>query len=307
MRVDPYYVTNLVSALDQTQGNQQQLSQELSTGLSVNSLSQNPTTAGENVRLLNQIQSDDSFTQSSSLVQGQLQVADSALGSVVSELTSAISLATSGNNGTLNKSDLQSISNQIAGIRSEVLSLANTSYQGNYIFGGANVSSAPFTLSNATTPATVTYNGDSNVNTLTTPTGQTIALNLPGNQIFLGGQNATGSASTNSVFDALNNLVADFANGNPANVATTDTESLNTALNYLSQQRVTLDNSLTQLTDASNAVTSQQTQLTAAQTNLMQADLPTVSSQLALAQTQQTALINVIAQLGTGSLFDKLQ
>ena len=34
--------------------------------------------------LLNQIQQDDSFTQSSSLVTGQLQVADSALGSVVS-------------------------------------------------------------------------------------------------------------------------------------------------------------------------------------------------------------------------------
>ena len=45
--------------------------------------------AGENVLLLNQIQQDDSFTQSSSLVTGQLQVADSALGSVVSELTQA--------------------------------------------------------------------------------------------------------------------------------------------------------------------------------------------------------------------------
>jgi flagellar hook-associated protein 3 FlgL len=306
MRVDPYYVTNLVSALDQTQANQQQLSQELSTGVSVNSLSQNPSAAGENVRLLNQIQSDVSFTQSSNLVQGQLQVADSALGSVVSELTSAISLATSGNNGTLNQSDLQSISNQISGVRSEVLSLANTSYMGNYIFGGANASSTPFTLSNAATPATVTYNGDSTVNFLTTPTGQSIALNVPGNQIFLGGQTATGSATANSVFDALNNLVANFASGDSAAVTTTNTEALNTALSFVSQQRVTLDNSITQLSDASNAVTDQQTQLTAAQTNLMQADLPTVSSQLALAQTQQTALINIISQLGTGSLFDKL-
>lgn len=306
MRVDPYYVTNLVSALDQTQGNQQLLSEELSSGVSVNSLSDNPSAAGENVRLLNQIQSDVSFTQSSNLVQGQLQVADSALGSVVSELTSAISLATSGDNGTLNKSDMSSISNQLSGIRSEVLSLANTSYMGNYIFGGASVSSTPFTLSNATTPATVTYNGDSTVNSLTTPAGQSIALNVPGNQIFLGGQNATGSASTSSVFDALNNLVADFASGDPTAVTTTDTEALNTALNFVSQQRVTLDNSITQLSDASNAVTDQQTQLTSAQTNLMQADLPTISSQLALAQTQQTALINVISQLGTGSLFDKL-
>ena len=79
----------------------------------INSLSQDPVSAGENVLLLNQIQQDDSFTQSSSLVSGKLQVADSALGSVVSQLTQAISLATSANNGTMNPSNVKSIANQI--------------------------------------------------------------------------------------------------------------------------------------------------------------------------------------------------
>lgn len=306
MRVDPFYVTNLVSALDSAQANQQQLSNEVATGVSINQLSDNPAGAGENVRLLDQLQTDDSFTQSSSLVTGQLQVADSALGSAVSSLTSAISIATGGNNDTLNASDKQAIANQLVGIRSELLSLANTSYQGNYIFGGANVSSTPFTLSTTTSPATVTYNGDSSVNSLTTPGGQSISLNLPGNQIFLGGQNSTGSANTNSVFDALNNLIVNFSSNVSAAVTATDTEALNTALNYVSQQRVTLDNSITQLSSATDLATSQATQLTSAQTSLMQADLPTVSSHLALAQTQQTALINIIAQLGSGSLFDKL-
>ncbi len=306
MLVNPYYVFNLVSALDNAQGTQQQLSNEVATGVSINQLSDNPAGAGENVRLLNQLQADDSFTQSSSLVSGQLQVADSALGSAVSEITSALSLATGGNNDTLNASDKQSIANQLEGIRGELLSLANTSYQGVYLFGGANVSTAPFTLSTSTSPASVAYHGDSTVNSLTTPSGQSIALNLPGNQIFLGGANATGTATSNSVFDALNNLIADFSNNNSAGVTTTDTESLNTALNYLSQQRVTLDNSISQLNSATDLASSQATQLTAAQTSLMQADLPTVSSHLALAETQQTALINIISQLGSGSLFDKL-
>lgn len=306
MLVNPYYVFNLVSALDNAQGTQQQLSNEVATGVSINQLSDNPAGAGENVRLLNQLQADDSFTQSSSLVSGQLQVADSALGSAVSEITSALSLATGGNNDTLNASDKLSIANQLEGIRGELLSLANTSYQGVYLFGGANVSTAPLTLSTASSPASVTYHGDSTVNSLITPSGQAIALNLPGNQIFLGGAAATGSASSNSVFDALNNLIADFSNNNSAAVTTTDTESLNTALNYLSQQRVTLDNSISQLSNATDLSSSQATQLTAAQTSLMQADLPTVSSHLALTETQQTALIDIISQLGTGSLFDKL-
>jgi flagellar hook-associated protein 3 FlgL len=137
MRVDPNYVTNLAGALDQAQANEQQLTSELSSGVSITSLSQNPVASSENVLLLNQIQQDDSFTQSSSLVTGQLQVADSALGSVVTELTSAISAATSANNGTMNSSDIKSVSSQLSGILYEVQGLANTSYQGQYIFAGA--------------------------------------------------------------------------------------------------------------------------------------------------------------------------
>ena len=121
-------------------------------------------------------------------------------------------------------------------------------------------------------------------------------------QIFLG-------AGANSVFGALNSLVADYSSGTVNTTqAVNDTTALGTALNYVSQQRVTIDNSMTQLTAASDAVTNVQTQLTTAQTDLMQADIPTVSTQLSLAETQQTALEDVIAQLNSTSndLFSKL-
>jgi len=303
MRVDPFYVSNLVSALDQTQTSEQQLSSELSSGVSITSLGLNPVGAGENVLLLNQIQQDDSFTQSSNLVTGQLQVADSALGSVVSELTQAISLATSANNGTMNASDLQSVGNQIAGILGEVQSLANTSYEGQYIFAGGQTLTAPFSTSTGTSPEVTSYNGNEDVNLLELPNGQQIQLNVPGDRIFLG-------SGSNSVFGALNALVADYSGGS-ANTeqAVQDTGALNTALNYVSQQRVTIDNSITQLSAASTAVSNEQTQLTAAQTGLMQADLPTISTQLSQAETQQTALEDVIAQLesASNSLFSKMQ
>jgi flagellar hook-associated protein 3 FlgL len=302
MRVDPFYVTNLVGSLDQAQASVQQLTSELSSGVSVTSLSQNPVASGENVLLLNQIQQDDSFTTSSSLVTGQLQVADSALGSVVTQLTSAISLATSANNGTMNSSNVKSVSTQISGILDEVESLANTSYQGQYIFAGGQISTAPFSTSTGTSPAVTTYNGDQDVNYLETPSGQKIQLNVSGSQIFMG----TGS---NSVFGALHSLVADYSSGTVDTAqAVSDTEALSAALNNVSQQRVTIDNSITQVTAASDAVTNVETQLTTAQTNLMQADIPTVSTQLSLSETQQTALEDVIAQLNSSSndLFSKL-
>lgn len=114
------------------------------------------------------------------------------------------------------------------------------------------------------------------------------------------------SANMANVIGTLNSLVADYAAGN-AGSGVADTAALNTALNFVSQQRVTIDNSITRLNDASGAASEEATQLTAVQTNLVQADIPAVSTQLSLTKSQQAALINVIAALGQGSLFDKLQ
>src|SRR5579871_5074226 len=202
MRVDPFYISNMVGSLGEVQVRQQQLSQELSSGVSMNALSDNPVSAGQNVVLLDQIQRDDSFTTTTDAVTGRLQVADSALGSVVEKLTQAISLATSANSGTMNSSSIKSVSSQIAGLLSEVESLANSDYQGQYIFAGGQTGSVPF----STAAGVTSYSGDSDVNYLQLPSGQKIQLNVPGDQIFLG-------AGESSVFGTLNNLVSDYASG----------------------------------------------------------------------------------------------
>jgi flagellar hook-associated protein 3 FlgL len=298
MRVDPLFVPDLVTSLDDVSASEQTYSEELSSGSRVSQLSDDPAAAADNVVLVAQIAQDDTFTQTAATTESRLQVGDSALGSVVSQLTSAISLATEANNGTLSSSNISGISNQLEGIRDEVLSLANTSYLGTYLFSGSQGATAPFSLNNAVTPAVVTYNGDALTTSIKTPNGQTIQLNIPGNQIF-----TSGTASTD-VFQTLNNLIADFSSGTPSATAVTDTESLTSALNYVSDQRVLLDNSITALQSAGTYTQNESAQLLSAQTTLLQADYGQVSTQLSAAETQQTALYNVISVLEKGSLFD---
>jgi flagellar hook-associated protein 3 FlgL len=302
MQVDPNYVTNLVSSLNNVTASEQKLTSQLSSGVRITALSDDPVAVGKNVVLLNQIQRDDSFTTTADTVTGQLQVADSALSSVVSELTSAISLATSANNGTKSTSDIQSIATQLSGILSEVTSLANTSYQGQYIFAGGQTDTAPFTTTTSGSTSSTTYNGDDDINYIETPSGQKIQLNIAGDTIFTG-------SGTNSVFGALNALIADYSSGTvDVSQATTDTAALNTALNYVSQQRVVIDNSINQISSASDAITSEKTQLMTEQTNLLQADTADVATKLSTAEAQQTALESVITQLESvsNSLFSKL-
>lgn len=286
MRIDPQYIQNLVSAANQNSANQQTYSTEIATGVSVNSLSDNPSAASQDFLLRSEISSNDNFVQTASGVTGALQVTDTALGSVVTQITQAISLATEGNNGTLNASDLASIANQLTGVQSEILSLANTSYQGQYVFAGSQTSTQPFSLDTSTTPATVVYSGDSMQTTIQSPSGQGFPLNVPGNQIF-------GSGST-GILVTLSNLIASYSAGNADIV---DTTALNTDLQGISQQRVIIDNSITGLRSASTYTQNQTTQLQAVQDSLIQANTAQVATQLSTSETQGTALLDTIAGL----------
>jgi flagellar hook-associated protein 3 FlgL len=300
MRANPLYINDLVGSLDTTSASEAQLTEELASGSRVNALSDDPVAVGQNVLLSAQIGSDDTFSQTAASTQSMLQVTDSALGTVVSQMTSAISLATEANSGTMNSSDMEAMSNQLTGIRDEVLSLANTTYLGQYVFSGSQGTTQPFTL-NPAAPSGVTYNGDSTPTAtryLETPNGQKIQLNIPGSQIF--------TANGSNVLGTLNVLIADFSSGTASPTAEADAQSLSTALGYVSQQRVIIDNSLTRLQAAENYTQSESTQLTSAQTTLLQADVGQVATGLSTAETQQAALSQVIATLGKQSLFNDL-
>ena len=299
MRVDPNYISNLTAAVDQSASEEDRLTSELSSGLRVASLSDDPVAVAQSTLFGSAIARDDSFVQTASGEVSRLQVADSTLGEVVTQVTSAISAAVGGNDGTLNASDIASVAQKLSGIRDQVLSLANTSYQGQYLFGGSQGSVPPFTLDTSTNPATAVYNGDANVQFVETPSGQKIQVNLPGSAVF-------GAAGT-GVLGALNQLISDFSGGATTATLTADTGALTTALGKLSSQRSTLDNSLSRLEANSTYVQTEESQLKVAQSGLVSADPAAVASQLSQAEVQHQALLSVINALGSSDLFSLMK
>ncbi len=298
MQITASYLSQLTSSLGQISTTEQGLTNQLSSGVRVNSLSDDPVAVGENVALSWTIHAADSYRQAAQTVTGKLQVTDSTLASVVTQLTQAIATATAGDNGTNNAGDLSSVATKLQGIRDEMLSLANTSYMGSYLFGGSRSSTEPFTLDSSVNPAVVTYTGDSVQSSLTSPLGSSIPLNTPGNQIF--------TASSVSVFGTLNTLISDFSSGNTAG-AQTATASLTSAVALVSQQRVGIDNSITRVADQDSGLQQQATQLIVQQTNLMQADTASVATALSSNETQQQAMEDAIAALEKqGNLFSML-
>ncbi len=298
MNVNPNYIQQLTAALSRNTAQEQMLSGQISSGVRLAGLGDDPVAAAQNVQFSAQIAVDSTFTQTAATTTARMQVADSTLGSVVDQINQAISVATAGNNGTNNSNDRSSVAAELTSIRDEILGLANTTYSGKYLFSGSQNSTPPFQLDTSTTPASVIYAGDNVVNHLSTPGGQSIATNLPGQQIF--------TSASGDLLGTLNSLIQGFSTGNTA-TTTALTSQLSAALAQVSTQRASLDGAINRFQSASSYASQEQTQLVANQTNLLQADLPTVATRLSATTTQQSALESVIVAIEKqGTLFDRM-
>ena len=99
MNVNPNYIQQLTIALSRNTAQQQVLSSQISSGVRLSGLGDDPVAAAQNVQFLAQIAADSTFTQTVATTTARMQVADSTLGSVVDQINQAISVATAGNNG----------------------------------------------------------------------------------------------------------------------------------------------------------------------------------------------------------------
>jgi len=295
IRLNPDLLPSLLASIQDSKASETIATQQLSSGKRVNQLSDDPAAAASLVQNHDQAAADGQFLQNLSTLQSKYQVADSTLGNVVSALTRALSLGVEGANGTLNPADRQAIAGEVQGLLNQAVSLANTTYQGAFLFAGTKVTTSPFALDPATNA--VTYNGNSGTTSVQLSNGDSINANLPGDQLF---QNASGS-----VTGALQNLYEALTTG--TNIPASVTEVQN-ALNQVSQQRVFYGNNLNQISQSESFLNQDKLNLSQQENALVGADLATAASNFAQAQVANQATLSATARvLGLPTLLDFLK
>jgi flagellar hook-associated protein 3 FlgL len=238
----------------------------------------------------------DQYTQNVSGVLSMVQSADSALGSVVSSLTQAVSLGTQGASGTTNSSNQQALAQQVQAILTSVVSQANTSYQGSYLFGGTATSTAPYTA-DPSSASGYTYNGNNNSNSVVIGDQASLQVNLPGSQIF--------SNSSNSVIGSLSTLVSALQSGNNASIQTATT-AVNSALSYVSTQRVFYGDTESQLNSQETFLQQETVNLASQQNSLVGVNEAQAATTLSQAETANSAAMAAAAKVLPDTLLDYL-
>ena len=286
IRLNPNLLPDLLTAVQQSEQNMNAATEQLASGRSVNRLSDDPAAVAALVGNHNSTGQDDQFLRNISSLQARFQVADSTLSNVVTVLTRAVAIGTEGANGTLSAADRQAVAGEVQGLTSQLLSLANTTYQGTYIFSGTAVKTQPFAL-NTTTNA-VTYNGDGNTPSVQLSNGNPISTSVPGSQLF---QNASGDA-----FGALQNLNAALLSGNNIGAAVTQVQ---TALSTVSTQRVFYGNGLNQITLSENFLSQDKVNLSSQENSLVGVDPAKAASDLVQAQVANQSILSATGRVLT--------
>ncbi len=144
MQINPNVTPDILADMQQSQSTLNTALQQVATGLSVSVPSDNPAASAAMVQNTIETGNVDQYTKNVSTVLASVESASSVLSNVVTALTQAVSLGTEGANGTNTTSNLQAIATQVQGVLSTVVSQANTSVAGTYLFGGTGTST-PYT------------------------------------------------------------------------------------------------------------------------------------------------------------------
>ena len=296
MQVNSNIVPDILAAINQSQTALNTATEQLATGKSVNAPSDNPTASAQMVQNIIETGDVDQYTQNVSSVLSTVQTASSILSSVSSSLAQAVSLGTEGANGTASTADLQSLATQVQGILTSVVSQANTSFAGSYLFGGTASSAPPYTADSMSASG-YTYNGNDDTNSVAIGDDRTIQANIPGSQIF--------SNSGNSVLGALSSLVTALQSGNASSISTA-TAAVSSAASLISQQQAFYGNAEDQLNAQETNLQQDTVTLASQATNLIGISTATAATNLTQAETDNSAALAAAAKVMPDTLLNYL-
>lgn len=207
------------SILSNTMMNQSKyvsLNFQYSTQKKVNNLSDDPISLTSLMNSKNDMSKIDAYLKSVGTSNAQLQMSESTLSLVNKDLDRINQLATQAANELNGADEASDIADEIEESLKNIITLANTKYNGSYLFSGANVNTPPY----ATDGTNCTYQGTTDADNLQVKVqvseGSSIVVNENGDGIF--GQyyvDVSGNTVSQGAIGHVKELLADLRSTPP--------------------------------------------------------------------------------------------
>jgi flagellar hook-associated protein 3 FlgL len=269
------------------QMNLQQMAQaqtQVSTGQKYSSFADDPRAQSSVMQTSSALNALDQYQRNINDATARANMEDSVLQQLTDAVTRASSIATQQGSATSNASNRLAAKQEVDNLLNFATSLGNTQYQGSYLFGGDNVTSAPVT----STPPFYDVVAPSGTHTTEISTGQ----------LFKSNHNARELLLDTGVLQALKDLSTALGNNDVAGIGTALT-SLNASQSGIQSLVGDLGARENQLQVTGANITALQANLNTFKSNLSNVDQEKAITDLVTRQTAyQSAMLATSRVLG---------
>lgn len=201
---------SFLNGLTQIQQRAQRAQQEMTSGLKINAVSDAP----DQIASLYEIRSELAQTQQTDTNLGRVKTeedtAESALSSAVTIVERAQTLASQGATGTATAQTRQDIAGELSGILQQLVSIANTTVEGRFIFAGDSDQQAPYSIDLAQNNPISAYQGSVATRQIQGADGSTFSVAKTAQDIF------DSPNAQQNIFTSINNLRLALLNNDQA-------------------------------------------------------------------------------------------
>ena len=295
---------NFINAMNSIQARLNTAQAQLSSGLLVNQPSDAPDELSPILQLHAQINQNQTLQTNLNGALTTINAAESALSSSVTLLQNASSIATEATGLSQTAGTRLTLAQNVQGLLQQMVSNANTTVNGNYVFSGDQSQTQLYQLDPASPTGVDRLAIATNTDLVQGPGGIQISASLTSNTIF-DDRNPDDTVAPDNVFGALNGLIVALQNNDAAGINTSIT-SLQTASTYMNQQLAFYGTAQDEVNSGATTAQNDSVQLQTQLSNLQDADEATSITQLTQAQTQMQAALDAQGRVPTTTLFDVL-
>ncbi len=289
MRVTPGISDrNFLTSVEKLNSLLDDANQQVSTGKKLLHLQDSPSGSSEMVGLRDELSRIDQYKANLDYGNLFLGVADSALSSAHDLVTSIFTKGSEAATGTVTAEERATIAQEIRAMRDQLLTIANTTAQGRYLFAGSRITAPPFSISGDT----VTYQGDQEVNKIAIGDGLDVQAGVAGGDVLT------------PVFQAISTLLTAI-DGDDVSAIKAALPGFESALSGINQSRGTVGAALTRLQGNATELDTRKTTLHSLQSSLEDANLAQAITQRNQLQSALEATLTVQAT-ARKNLFDYL-
>jgi flagellar hook-associated protein 3 FlgL len=287
------------------------LQNQISSGFQLHRPSDDPVGVQQALMLSAQISQNDQYARNVDNGLGRLSYSETVLSDLNDLIVNLDALALQGDNDTVTEEDRQALAVEAQQIIDQMISLANTQYNGVYIFGGQWTLTRPFEATQE--PGGIT-SGVSQVQS--GPLGEifreigpneTMAVNIPGDQLFM----PDGEGQMSDLFYVAISIRDELQNGEPPSEEFPDQlpalrDALTAVRERISGFQTTVGARVDRLNNVSDMLSGNNLSLTDALSNVEDTDMVDAAMNLQLDQTAYQATLSVAAMIMQPSLLDYL-